>query len=147
MRIVLLLSLLSVSALAFTPVQVKIPRATSLNAVNRRDVLITVMSGIVAAPAVSQASGSTFFFDEKIETVHEPSQMHTGDRLDLNSAFVVRTGRCSCLVDALSKLSSSQTSFTQTFHFRSCLLTSLTTRLSLVCTRMRRVSLQATGLT
>jgi uncharacterized protein YycO len=100
MRLALLLSTLAVSALAFTPVQVKVPRVTSLSAVNRRDVLITVLSGIVAAPAVSQASGSTFFFDEKIETVHEPSQMHTGDRLDLNSAFVVSAVCCSCLVDA-----------------------------------------------
>jgi hypothetical protein len=94
MRLVLLLSVLAVSALAFTPVQVKVSRGTSLNAVNRRDVLITVLSGIVAAPAVSQASGSTFFYDDKIETVREQSQMPTGDRLDLNSAFVVRTAEC-----------------------------------------------------
>ena len=44
----------------------------------------------ISAPQQAQAkAASTFFFDEKIETVMEPAQMATGDKLDLNAAFVV----------------------------------------------------------
>jgi hypothetical protein len=144
MRLVLLLSLLTLSALAFTPVQVKVSRATSLNAVNRRDVLFTVLSGVVAVPAVSHASGSTFFFDEKIETVHEASQMPTGNRLDLNSAFVVRTGRECGEYDTLEGVCYS----TISFNLLSSLVgISRTTSLSLACTRMRRANLPAMDLT
>jgi hypothetical protein len=80
------------AASAFVPVQVKLAKATTteLAAVSRRDVLVTALAGLVTAPALSHASGSTFFFDEKIETVREASQMPTGNRVDLNSAFVVR---------------------------------------------------------
>jgi hypothetical protein len=78
------------TACAFVPVHVKLAKTTELAAVSRRDVLVTALAGLVAAPALSHASGSTFFFDEKIETVREASQMPTGNRVDLNSAFVVR---------------------------------------------------------
>jgi hypothetical protein len=60
-------------------------------AVHRRDVLVTALAGLMISPALSHAAGSTFFFDDKIENVREASQMATGDRFDLNSAFVVGT--------------------------------------------------------
>lgn len=46
---------------------------------------------LAATQAAEAKPASTFFFDEKIETVHEPSQMPTNGKFDLNAAFVVRT--------------------------------------------------------
>lgn len=87
MRSLLVISLVA-AATAFVPVQVQRPIKTELT-VHRRDVLVTALAGLVGVPSLTHASGSTFFYDEKIENVREPSQMHTGDKLDLNSAFVV----------------------------------------------------------
>lgn len=84
-------------ATAFAPVPVVRSRTTSstelYSDVSRRDLLLTVASGIavvVAAPEMASAKGSTFFYDEKIENVREASQMPTNGKVDLNSAFVVR---------------------------------------------------------
>lgn len=66
--------------------------ATELSA-QRRDVLLGgLVLGLLSAPSLASAkAASTFFYDEHIEEVFEPSQMRTDGRLDLNSAFVVRT--------------------------------------------------------
>ena len=65
------------------------PTSTQLD-MERRDVfLITGILGLAAAPGLAHAKGSTFFYDDKIEEVREQSQMPTGGKLDLNSAFVV----------------------------------------------------------
>lgn len=61
---------------------------TTLN-MHRREVLTTGFLGMLTIPVVANASSSTFFYDEKIEQVNEPSQMATDGRVDLNSAFVV----------------------------------------------------------
>jgi hypothetical protein len=60
----------------------------------RREVLITGILGLAAAPGLAHAKGSTFFYDDKIEDVREASQMPTGGKLDLNSAFVVSRTLC-----------------------------------------------------
>lgn len=89
MRILFAAALLA-TATAFAPaIKTKQP-LTKLD-VHRRDVLITALGGLLIAPHVAEAAGSTFFFDDKIETVREPSQMHTGGKIDLNSAFIVST--------------------------------------------------------
>jgi hypothetical protein len=67
---------------------------THLNAMPRRDALLTTISGLVGfivAPHPATAKGSTFFYDDKIEFVKEESQMPTNGKVDLNSAFVVCT--------------------------------------------------------
>ena len=57
----------------------------------RRDFLISSIVVLLATPAIANAKpASTFFYDDKIEFVKEESQMYTGGKLDLNSAFVVR---------------------------------------------------------
>lgn len=61
--------------------------ATQLK-VTRREALVG-FAGLVAAPIVANAASSTTFF--KPEDLNEPAQMNKGDKLDLNSAFVVRT--------------------------------------------------------
>lgn len=65
---------------------------------HRRDFLLSTVTAVlvtVVAPVgpkenvVAHAkAASTFFYDETIETVQEPAQMPTGDKVDLNSAFV-----------------------------------------------------------
>jgi hypothetical protein len=96
------LAVLTTAAVAFTP---PAPRARptialSASTQSRRDVLLTgVLSGILAVtarPNRADAKGSTFFYDENIELVREPSQMSTGGKIDLNSAFVVRDDCSAC---------------------------------------------------
>lgn len=89
MRLALLL-LAPAAVLAFVPAVQKTTSSTKLD-MERRDVLITGIMGLVAAPGMAQAvsASSTFFYDDKIEQVKEASQMPTGGKLDLNSAFVV----------------------------------------------------------
>jgi hypothetical protein len=90
MRVLVLLSLLATVATAFTiPIKKVTTSTTALN-LKRRDLLITGVMGLVVQPLVAGAKGSTFFYDDKIETQPvEQSQMNTGGKLDLNSAFVV----------------------------------------------------------
>lgn len=65
------------------------PTKTELS-LQRRDLLITGILGLIAIPEIATAKGSTFFYDDKIEEKPvEQSQMPTGGKLDLNSAFVV----------------------------------------------------------
>jgi hypothetical protein len=64
--------------------------ATKLH-LQRRDILISGIATLFTIPGVAVAKpASTFFYDEKIEFVKEESQMPTGGKVDLNSAFVVR---------------------------------------------------------
>jgi len=89
MRLSLLLPLFVPTAVAFLPAIQKTPVATTTKLdMERRDVLITGIMGLVAAPGLAQATGSTFFYDDKIEEVREPQQMATGGKVDLNSAYV-----------------------------------------------------------
>jgi hypothetical protein len=77
------------SSLAFTPVTKIHSFATKLY-VQRRDILISGIATLLTVPGVAVAKpASTFFYDEKIEFVKEESQMPTGGKVDLNSAFVV----------------------------------------------------------
>jgi len=93
MRLFLFLAALVASAQAFAPKPTFQRRSTELQ-VHRRDVLITGIMGLVAAPTLATAaslpqsgvSSSTFF---KEENVREPSQMATGGKLDVNAAPVV----------------------------------------------------------
>ena len=63
--------------------------ATKLQ-VQRRDVLVSGIATLLTVPGVAVAKpASTFFYDDKIEFVKEESQMPTGGKVDLNSAFVV----------------------------------------------------------
>jgi len=87
MRVLILVAIIA-SAAAFAPA-VKTDGPRTVLDVHRRDVLAG-FAGMLAAPTIANAAGSTFFFDDKIETVKEASQMATGGRVDLNNAFVVR---------------------------------------------------------
>jgi len=86
-----LLFLIVQAAAAFVPaVQKTVKTSTQLD-LTRRDVVITGIMGLLGAPAIAQASsGSTFFYDDKIEEQKlEPSQQATeGGKLDLNGAPV-----------------------------------------------------------
>ena len=78
------------------------PTSTQLQAsMDRRHVLVTLATLVLAPQHVEAtplavhnrkgvSASSTWFFDEKIDQVHEEAQMPTGDKLDLNSAIVVR---------------------------------------------------------
>ena len=92
MRVFILLALLRPSVLAFiTPTTHKSFFATKLH-VLRRDILISGIATFLLVPDLAVAKpASTFFYDEKIEFVKEESQMPTGGKVDLNSAFVVRS--------------------------------------------------------
>ena len=96
MRITLLFALWMTTSHAFCPLRVSqqtTTTTTQLDMVDRRHVLAQVATlGLLLNQVVepAHAKGSTFFFDETIETVREPAQMPTGDKIDLNSAFVVR---------------------------------------------------------
>ena len=92
MRVCILLALLQPSVLAFiTPTTHKSSFATKLH-ILRRDVLISGIVTFLLVPDLAMAKpASTFFYDEKIEFVKEESQMPTGGKVDLNSAFVVRS--------------------------------------------------------
>lgn len=100
---ILLSTLLVAVATAFQPIQTPQRVATKLE-VARRDVLVTIVGGVLAPAAAANAlshgmqnregshtHGSTWFFDENIENVREESQMPTGGKLDLNGATVVRS--------------------------------------------------------
>lgn len=89
MRLLFLSSLLFLPfAISFAPA-VHVHRSTALHSTKRR-LLITGIMGLILKPHQADAKpASTFFFDETIENVREPSQMRTGGRLDINSAFVV----------------------------------------------------------
>ena len=89
MRLFSLFVLLGSSVFAFTPVTQKPTFATKLQ-VQRRDVLVSGIATLLTVPGVAVAKpASTFFYDDKIEFVKEESQMPTGGKVDLNSAFVV----------------------------------------------------------
>lgn len=95
---IVIVSLLCTLASAFVPQETYRSASRELHAINRREILLAGVTGLVAQPAVSTAAGSTFFFDEKIELVREESQMRTDGLIDVNNAFVVSTAPC-----ALSK--------------------------------------------
>ena len=80
------LSLLIIAGLCavsgFAPSMCKTTTTTQLD-LQRREPLVDIF-GLVAAPAIANAKGSTWFYDQKIETVQEDAQMHTGGRVDLN---------------------------------------------------------------
>ena len=103
MRVLIWTSLLLSGAWAFQPVVQPKKTLTKLH-VQRRDVLVTLIGAAAMAPGAAHAlshgiqnrqgshtHGSTWFFDEQIENVHEESQQDTGGKLDLNGATVVRT--------------------------------------------------------
>ena len=94
MRLYLLIAFVgTLTVNAFVPTVPKAAATTTTTQLEmeRRDVLITGIMGLVAAPGLAHAKGSTFFYDDKIEEVREPSQMATDGKVDLNSAFVVST--------------------------------------------------------
>jgi photosystem II PsbU protein len=84
---VFLLSLLVLGANAFTPMPLQ-QRAETALAMERRDVLMAGLAGLATLPAIANAKGSTWFYDEKIEDVKEESQMRTDGRIDINGAPV-----------------------------------------------------------
>jgi len=85
MRVLFLIVAGLATTMAFVPA-IQQKRTTTELAVHRRDVLAG-FAGLVLMPGIASA-GSTFFFDEKIEQVYEPSQQATGGKVDLNNAFV-----------------------------------------------------------
>jgi hypothetical protein len=97
MRTIVTLLFCAATAHAFAPLPQATRESTTALQVHRRDVLITGIMGLVAVPSLAHAKGSTWFFDETIENVREPSQMATDGRVDLNSAFVVRGFESVCL--------------------------------------------------
>ena len=96
MRLFALFALVASGAQAFAPLTVMVVRditTTTQLHMDRRGLLRTLVGGgtLVAAgfPESAQAkAASTFFWDEHIEEVKEEAQMPTGDKLDLNAAFV-----------------------------------------------------------
>jgi hypothetical protein len=79
----------SSSVFAFSPTIQSRTSKTQLKS-QRRDFIISGIVGLLIAPEIATAkAASTFFYDEKIEFVKEESQMPTGGKVDLNSAFVV----------------------------------------------------------
>lgn len=91
MRFFLFVLSFTASAMAFSPaIQVEKKTTSTQLGLKRRDLLIGI-AGLVAAPSIASASGSTWFFKDK--DVPEESQMATDGKLDLNGAFVVRTSR------------------------------------------------------
>jgi hypothetical protein len=92
MRIAIFILCLT-SVAAFVP-SVQKQKAQTVLHLERRDVLITGIMGLLGSPAIATAKGSTFFFDENIENVREQSQQATDGRIDLNSAFVVSKQFC-----------------------------------------------------
>jgi len=85
MRLVVLL-LAPTAILAFAPAVQKTHTSSTKLDMERRDVLITGIMGLVAAPTMAQAASSTFFYDDS--KTQEPSQGATDGKVDLNSAFV-----------------------------------------------------------
>ena len=82
---------MSSSTIAFSPIAREKTSLMQLSAQQRRDFLISSVVGLFVAPVLANAKpASTFFYDDKIEFVKEESQMYTGGKIDLNSAFVVR---------------------------------------------------------
>jgi hypothetical protein len=89
MKLSILFALLGSSVFAFAPTTHKVNVASKLH-LQRRDVLITGVATMLTVPGTAVAKpASTFFYDDKIELVKEESQMPTGGKVDLNSAFVV----------------------------------------------------------
>jgi hypothetical protein len=87
MRTAIVFATLASSTLAFTPSLQTTRGTTTQLEVTRRDALAG-FGGLIAAPVMANAASSTTFF--KPEDLFEPAQMSKGDKLDLNSAFVVR---------------------------------------------------------
>jgi hypothetical protein len=88
MRFISLLTLAGLYAVSgFAPSMSKIATTTQLN-LERRNLLAGIF-GVVVAPAIANAKGSTWFYDQMIETEQEPAQMYTGGKVDLNAAMVV----------------------------------------------------------
>ena len=91
MRTYLTFVLLFAPVIAFVPAVVHKKTFSTKLDVHRRDLLITGIVGLLVAPELVTAKSSTFFYDDKIEEKPpEPSQLPTGGKMDLNSAFVVR---------------------------------------------------------
>jgi SNF family Na+-dependent transporter len=94
MRFFLLVLSFAASAMAFSPmIQVEKKTSPTQLGLKRRDLLAGI-AGLVAVPSIASAHGSTFFFDDKIETFREESQMPTDGKIDVNGAFVVSTAVC-----------------------------------------------------
>ena len=99
MRVVLLTFLFATAANAFTLQPKTMKKTTELSAFSsRRDflgaaaVLVTGASlfspqKVLANTGDGASHGSSFFVDES--QIFEPAQMHTGNRIDVNSAFIV----------------------------------------------------------
>lgn len=80
---------------AFQSLTTNVKSSTQLDmTMNRRDAWKTIGAAVVTTLLVSEPSygkSSTFFYDDKIEEKPpEASQLPTGGKVDLNSAFVVR---------------------------------------------------------
>ena len=93
MRLFIIATAMSI-ATAFAPTpafKTKVVVSPTELAVSRRDVILTGLL-TAAAPMAANAKqkramgASTTFFDDSL--VNEPAQQHTGDKLDINSAFV-----------------------------------------------------------
>lgn len=88
MRIILALSVFTPLVLGFAPQVDFIRTNTALEAISRRDALASgasaLLVGITGVPKASWA-----FSQQLDERLVEPSQMSTGGKYDLNSAFVV----------------------------------------------------------
>jgi hypothetical protein len=94
---VLLCLLIATTTIAFSPAITKQASKTQLS-LRRRAFLTSGLVGLMIVPEIASAKGSTFFYDDKIEFVKEESQMPTGGKVDLNSAFVVRLPYCDIAV-------------------------------------------------
>lgn len=118
MRLTILLITLIASTYSFHPVPRLVRPKTELG-IERRDVVITGIAALIAAPRLAQAKGSsTWFYDEKIETVKEASQMPTDGRLDVNAAFVVRHSVFVNTIDPFGKDLMSFARIISSFSFR-----------------------------
>mmetsp|Transcript_15592 Transcript_15592/g.43030 ORF Transcript_15592/g.43030 Transcript_15592/m.43030 type:complete len:161 (+) Transcript_15592:109-591(+) len=80
--------LLGTFVAAFAPLPMTTRTQTALD-MERRDLFPMALAGLIAAssPEVTKAASSTFFFEDQ-NFYGEPSQQATGDKVDLNSAFV-----------------------------------------------------------
>jgi photosystem II PsbU protein len=91
--IVAVISLVITQAAAFIPsvaTKIHVTTVTTELSVHpsRRDFLFVGIATATFTPLIANAASSTFFYDQKIETVIEPSQMATNGKIDLNSAQV-----------------------------------------------------------
>lgn len=128
------------SASAFVPIAHKAKVSTTSLTAERRDVISTMAATMFAVTGLPQLANakpaSTFFFED--EKVREPSQQATGGKLDINSAFVVRS---------LLEPQCSHQCFFVPERFSSLSLYRETTRLFLACSLMLPASSLVMALT